>query len=85
MHIHGNSISVNAANLYSAAQGERAAAAQRAVEVRKKLLKSAAGIEAGATPEETLLIGQWLDGRHSQVLSEDQYYTAAAGKNPDLG
>jgi hypothetical protein len=85
MHIHGNSMSVNAANLYSAAHGERAAAAQRAVEVRKKLLKSAAGIEAGATPEETLLIGQWLDGRHSQVQSEDQYHDSAAGKNPDLG
>ena len=85
MHIHGNSMSVNAANLYSAAQGERAGAAQGAVEVRKKLLKSAAGIEAGATPEETLLIGQWLDGRHSQVQTEDQYHSSAAGKNQDLG
>jgi hypothetical protein len=85
MHIHGNSISVNAASLYSPAQGETSAAAQRAAEVRKKLQKSAAGLEIGATPEETLLIGQWLDGRHSQVLSEDQCYTTAAGKNPDLG
>ena len=85
MHIHGNSMSVNAANLYSAAQGETAAAAQRAAEVRKKLQKTAAGLEAGATPEETLLIGQWLDGRHSQVQSEDQYHSAAAGKNSDFG
>ena len=85
MHIHGNSISVKPASLYSAAQGETSAGAQRAAEVRKKLQKSAAGLEVGATPEETLLIGHWLDGRHSQVLSEDQYYIAAAGKNPDLG
>ena len=27
MHIHGNSMAVNAANFYSAAQGERATAA----------------------------------------------------------
>ena len=43
MHIHGNAMNVNAANLYSAAQGERAAAAERAAEVRKRLLKALQG------------------------------------------
>ena len=89
MHIHGNSMSVNVASLYSAAQGERAAASQRAAEVRKKLLKSASGIEGDSSPEETLLIGHWLDsrqdGRHSQVLDGDEYRTAASGKDPDFG
>jgi hypothetical protein len=85
MHIHGNSMNVNAANLYSAAQGERAAAAQRAAEVRKKLLKSAAGIESGSSPEETLLIGHWLDSRHSQTQSDDQYHASVSGKDPDFG
>lgn len=78
-------MTVNAANLYSAAQGEGAAAAKRAAEVRRKLLKSEAGIEAGASHEETLLIGQWLDGNYSRMQSEDQYHAAAAGKNWDLG
>ena len=66
MHIH--SMGVNPAGFYAASEGERAANAQRAAEVRKKLLKSAAQIE-DATPEETLLISQWLDGRHSQTES----------------
>jgi len=85
MRIHGELMNVQAANFYSAAQGERAAAARRAAEGRKKLLKSASEIEASATPEETLLIGQWLDGRHSQVLSGDEYHAAASGKDPDFG
>jgi len=50
MHIHGNSMSINAASFYSAAQNEKAAAAQRAADVRKKLLKGAAEIEGAATP-----------------------------------
>ncbi|MGA2352179.1 MAG: hypothetical protein ABSF70_17215 [Terracidiphilus sp.] len=85
MHIHGNSMAVNSANLYSAAQGERAAATQRAADVRKKLLKGAAEIEGAASPEETLMIGQWLDSRHSQVQSEDEYHASVAGKDPDFG
>lgn len=85
MHIHGNLMNVNAANLYSAAQGERATVAERAAEVRKRLLKSATGLDAGASPEETLLIGQWMDGRHSQVLSGDEYHAVASGKDPDFG
>jgi hypothetical protein len=78
-------MNVNAANFYSAAEGEKAAAAQRAADVRKKLLKSASEIEGSATPEETLLIGQWMDGRHSQVQSEEQYHASASGKDPDFG
>ena len=43
MHIHGNSMNINAASLYSSAQNEKTAAAQRAAEVRKKLLKERFG------------------------------------------
>ncbi len=85
MHIHGYSMAVNAANLYSAAQGERAAAAQRAAAVRKRLLKSASEIEGAASPEETLLIGQWFDSPHSQVQTEDPYHTSTAGRDPEFG
>lgn len=85
MNIHGNSMSINAANFYSAGQNEKAAAAQRATDVRKKLLKGASEIEGASTPEESLLIGQWMDSRHSQVQSQDEYHTTAAGKDSDLG
>jgi hypothetical protein len=74
MHIHGNTMSVNPTNFYAASQGEGAANAQRAAEVRKKLLKSGALIDGAATPEETLMISQWLDGRHSQSESAEEYH-----------
>ncbi len=83
MHIHG-SFGIQSANLYSAANSERAAAAQRAEETRKKLLRKAQEIGGESSPEETLLIGQWLDARHSQVLSGDEYHTAASGKNSEF-
>jgi hypothetical protein len=85
MHIHGNSMSINAASFYGAAQNEKAASARRAADVRKKLLRGASEIEGAATPEETLLIGQWMDSRHSQVQSQDEYHTAAEGKDSDFG
>lgn len=72
MHIHGNSMSIDAADFYSAGEYEKAAAAKRAANVRKKLLKGAAEIEGASTPEEALLIGRWMDSRHSQVQSEDE-------------
>jgi len=85
MHIHGNSMAVNAANFYSATQEEKAAAARQAATVRKKLIRNASEIEATAGPEETLLIGQWMDSRHSQVESAEQYSDSVAGKDPDFG
>jgi hypothetical protein len=78
-------MAVNAANFYSATQEERAAAAQRAASVRKKLIKSASELEGMASPEETLLIGQWMDSRHSQVESGEQNYINISGKDPDFG
>jgi len=51
--------------------------------VRKKLLKSAGQIE-GSTPEETLMISQWLDSRHSQTQSAAEYRVAASGRDPDF-
>jgi len=89
MHIHGNSMSINAIDLYSAAQGRKAAAAERAAEVRKRLLKNSSLVAGGETPEETLMIGHWLDSQHTQVQSQDQsqdqYHSSPAGKVPDFG
>jgi len=61
MHIHGNSMNLQAANFYPAGLQSRAAAAERAAEVRKRLLKSAANTEDSADPDATLLVGHWLD------------------------
>ncbi|MGO9323312.1 MAG: hypothetical protein ACLP07_02025 [Terracidiphilus sp.] len=82
MHIHPSAIGLHPINT-SAAGNERAAATQSAAEVRKRLLKAAQSA-AASTPEETLLIGQWLDCRHSQVLPGDEYSTASQGEDPDF-
>jgi hypothetical protein len=84
MHIHAAQMNMNSASLYSAAAAEKAAAAQRA-DVRKKLMKSASDIDGVSSPDETFMIGQWMDSRHSQVESADRYHTAASGKDADFG
>jgi hypothetical protein len=85
MHIHATQMNMNSACLYSAAGAEKAAAAQRAADVRKKLMKSASDIEGASSPEEAFMISQWTDSRHSQVESADQYHAGASGKVPDFG
>ncbi len=86
MHIHPAAIGLQPISSY-AAGNERAAAAERAAEIRKRLFKSAQSGEDEATtdPDANLLIGQWLDSRHSQVMAGDEYHVAAQGKDPDLG
>jgi|HubBroStandDraft_1064217.scaffolds.fasta_scaffold61147_1 hypothetical protein len=85
MHIHGSGMTPQMAGLYSAAGAEKAAAQQRAADVRKKLMTSAQQAGAASSPEEAFLIGQWTDSRDSQVQSEDQYHASAAGRDPDFG
>jgi len=84
MHIHGNQSNLNAVNPYYAA-AEKAPAAQRAAKVRKKLSKSASEIEGAAIPEETLMIGRWLDARPRPAQSDDCYNTSATGKVQEFG
>lgn len=83
MHIHGNSMNINPANFYSAGQNQKAAAS-RAAEVRKKLLKGAFQIEDGTTPEETLTIRQWTNSPHSRIETQDEYQAGAAGRDTDF-
>ena len=85
MHVHGHSMNMNNANLYSAGNAERAAAGERAAAVRKKLLKSAASVDGAETAEETLMIGRWLHSRDSQDGGNADYHAAASGKDHDLG
>ena len=86
MHVHPAAVGLHAINTYSLAN-ERAANAQRAAEIRKKLLKAAQSddLDVNTDPDATLLVGQWLDSRHSQTLPGDEYHAAAEGKDPDLG
>jgi hypothetical protein len=83
MHINGNSMVVNQANFYAAAQGRRAASGEHSAEVRKKLLRSAAGLD-GVTPEEALMIGLWLDLRPNSMLTDDESRVPASGKDFDF-
>jgi hypothetical protein len=84
MHIHGH-LNLNSADLYSAAGAEKAAAMHRAADVRKKLLTSSLDVEGAGSPEEAFMIGQWSDSRHSQVMPEDEYRSAASGRDEDFG
>ncbi len=69
MHIHGHLMNLQVTGT-SFAAAENAATRQRAGDVRKKLLKRAQSVEAELSPEARLMVGQWLDSRHSQVQSE---------------
>jgi hypothetical protein len=85
MHIHGDALTISQASLYNTAQGERAAAAKRAEDVRKKLLNRAAGLEAGTSAEEEFMIGHWLGAPASKVESDDEYHTSSAGRDTFFG
>jgi hypothetical protein len=66
MHVHGNPMTSNGANLHSAAAAEKAASAQRARETRKKLIKTGEGAGWGTddelNPEAGLMVGRWTEG-----------------------
>ena len=66
MRVHGNQMNLNTTNPYSAA-AEKAMAAQRAANVRKKLVKRADGSECAAMPEETLLISSWINATQARA------------------
>jgi hypothetical protein len=82
MHIHPAAVSLQSINADASATDRAAAAAQRAAETRKRLLKSAQSIEAESDPDATLMIGQWLDSSHSQVVPDDEYQAASEGDDP---
>jgi hypothetical protein len=85
MRIHGNSMNLQPVNLYSAAEIATTAAARRAAEARKRLLKSAHSASSDPELDAIPFVGQWLDSRHSQVLPPDEGHTDASVSNPDLG
>jgi len=87
MHIHSGSIGLHPGTY--AAANERAAASQRAAEVRKRLLKAGQSPNADATPEETLLISRWLGqpqpGESQPAPPQSQAQAAGSHRSPAEG
>jgi len=82
MQIHGNYMNPNAASLYTAAATEKAAAAQRAAEVRKKLISSGSMIEGEAEAEEVSMIGQEKE-KHSHQRRQRRPRSSGNKKSVD--
>jgi hypothetical protein len=80
MHIHGNHLNLNTVNPYSAA-AEKALAAQRAADVRKKLAKSTGEIEGSSSPEEAGFLGLWMDSGHGTMHGEADYEASGSGSD----
>jgi hypothetical protein len=77
-------MNMNPVNPYSAA-AEKAIAAQRAADVRKKLVRSAAGIEGASGPEGDLMIRQWMNADQMRAQSEGSSLVAVSGRDSDFG
>lgn len=58
---------------------------QRAADARKKLTKSAGDVEGFASPEETFMVGHWMDPRQSKPQGNVEYHATTAGKDSDFG
>ncbi|MGA2216509.1 MAG: hypothetical protein ABSG51_00380 [Terracidiphilus sp.] len=84
MHIHASQMSFNAVNPYAAA-ADKAIAAQRAGEVRKKLLKGAAEIDGAPIPAEALLVDRWMSSGGGQTQGENHSQIGVSGRDPELG
>ena len=84
MHIHGNLLNLSCTNPYAAA-ADKAAATQRAANVRKKLLKSATDTERIASSEEASLLAKWMEGKQVREQGDVEYHTSVSGKDSDFG
>jgi hypothetical protein len=84
MRIHGNQLNLNSINPYSAA-AEKAADAQKAANVRKKLMRSASEDKSVQGPEEALMVSSWNNSASKPVKSEVEFHTAGMGKDSNFG
>lgn len=62
MHIHGNHMQLQAANLPTAASAEKAAAARQAADVRGRLMNSSLEMDSEVSPEASWMLGRWPQG-----------------------
>ena len=62
MHIHGNHMQLQAANLPTAASAAKAAAARQAADVRGRLMNSSLEMDSEVSPEASWMLGRWPQG-----------------------
>jgi hypothetical protein len=71
--------------MMGAGNSERADAAQRAAETRRRLLKAGQNAAAsGSSDEESVMIGQWSVSRHSDELPARASHDTAEDDDPDF-
>jgi hypothetical protein len=88
MHIHGTN--PQSSYLDSLSNSERAAAAARAEESRKKLLRSAQTLAGQSAPVTSEVDGaqwasQWQSAQNNEGLGGDEYRSSFPGRDPDFG
>jgi len=72
MHIHSHPTNFNSVDLYSSKAAEKAASAQRAADVRRKLIKRGMEIEDEVNSFEGLMIGRSAEGGSRQHRGQDK-------------
>ncbi len=83
MHIHHNPVMSGNAGIHSAGAAEKAAAAQRAAETRRKLLKSAAQIDGTLDAGELFMVGRWSEEHSGE--REKRSHNQQQSSQPDDG
>jgi hypothetical protein len=82
MHIHGMGMNHNLAGLNGTFGAENAAAAERAADVRKRLLR--AGSAGGNDAEDSFAMLFQADNQ-AGVTGVERYPYSSGGRDPDLG
>jgi hypothetical protein len=78
MHIHHNPMTPGNIVTHSAAAAGKAAAAQRATETRRKLLKSAAHVDGTLNAGELFMVSGWSEDQRGQRERQQQHSHADA-------
>jgi hypothetical protein len=78
MHVHNHPTNFNPADLYSSKESEKAASAQRAADVRRKLMKG--GLDSEVDPFESYLADQGPESGSRQRQGQNQNHANATGR-----
>ncbi|MGC1869324.1 MAG: hypothetical protein WA700_00070 [Acidobacteriaceae bacterium] len=78
MHIHGNHMQLQAANLPTAASAAKAAAARQAADVRGRLMNSSLEMDSEVSPEVSWMLGRWPQGNSGGQQGQYQSDSSAS-------
>lgn len=85
MHVHNHPTNFNAVSLSSPRAAEKAASAQQAIDVRRKLMEGGLDIEGEINPFESFMIGNEPESGSQQRHRQNQKSTHAnTVKKPQL-